>query len=139
MLHCSMHSYRAADTDEWRKLVGVSSFNHGAKSPITVKKLAADHPVIAPVPDDWVTVEGELYNTVASGHPDAKVWDSATALAEGTIPTTNGAQVCVWVNEYKGCKTFATTIGHHNETMADPVYLDLVTRGLLWSGGKLGE
>ena len=32
-----------------------------------------------------------------------------------------------------------TTIGHHNETMLEPTYLDLVTRGLLWAAGKLGE
>ena len=39
MLHCSMHSYRAAETDSWRKLIGASSFNHGKKSPIAVNKL----------------------------------------------------------------------------------------------------
>jgi type 1 glutamine amidotransferase len=33
----------------------------------------------------------------------------------------------------------ATTLGHHNATMADPVYLDLVTRGLLWSLDRLTE
>lgn len=29
--------------------------------------------------------------------------------------------------------------GHDNSTMKDPVCLDLVTRGLLWACGKLGE
>jgi type 1 glutamine amidotransferase len=28
---------------------------------------------------------------------------------------------------------FCTTIGHYNETMAEPAYLDMVTRGLLWA------
>jgi uncharacterized protein len=28
-------------------------------------------------------------------------------------------------------------MGHNNETMEDPFYLDLVTRGLLWTVGKL--
>ncbi len=137
-LHCSMHSYRAASTDEYRKLIGVSSFNHGAKHPITLKKLAS-HPVIDPLPDGYVTPNGELYNTNPKTHPDAKVWESATALAQGTIPSTAEPQVCVWVNEYRGMRTFSTTLGHHNETMADPVYLDLVTRGMLWTLGKLGE
>ena len=77
-------------------------------------------------------MEGELYNS-------AKVWETATPLAEGTIPSTEGAQTCIWVNEYEGCKVFGTTIGHHNETMSDPVYLDLVTRGLLWTVGKLDQ
>lgn len=137
-LHCSMHSYRAAATDEYRKLIGVSSFNHGKKHPITLKKLA-QHPVIDPLPDGYVTPNGELYNTNPKTHPDAKVWESATPLAQGTIPSTEEPQVCIWVNEYEGLRTFSTTLGHHNETMADPVYLDLVTRGLLWTLGKLSE
>ena len=28
MLHCSSHSYRAADTDEWRMCVGITSRSH---------------------------------------------------------------------------------------------------------------
>ncbi|MCB1234700.1 MAG: ThuA domain-containing protein [Verrucomicrobiae bacterium] len=137
-LHCSMHSYRAAATNEYRKLIGVSSFNHGAKNPIAVTKLAS-HPVIDPVPADWVTPNGELYNTNPKTHPDAKIWDSATALAQGKVVSTPEPQICVWVNEYEGVRTFGTTIGHHNETMADPVYLDLVTRGVLWATGRLGN
>ena len=31
---------------------------------------------------------------------------------------------------------FATTIGHYNETMVQPEYLDMLTRGLLWAVGK---
>ncbi len=45
-----------------------------------------------------------------------------------------------WTNTYNGkAKVFATTLGHNNETVADSRYLDLVTRGLLWSVGKLDE
>ena len=36
-------------------------------------------------------------------------------------------------------KVFCTTIGHNNETCNDPRYLDLVTRGLLWSVDKLDD
>ena len=28
LLHCSTHSYRMSTTDEWRKLLGVSSYQH---------------------------------------------------------------------------------------------------------------
>ena len=43
-----------------------------------------------------------------------------------------------WTNLYKGkTRVFATTLGHNNETVNDPRYLDLVTRGLLWSVNKL--
>ena len=46
----------------------------------------------------------------------------------------------VWTNNYrKTTKVFATTIGHNTDTVADARYLDLVTRGLLWSCGKLND
>ena len=43
----------------------------------------------------------------------------------------------IWVNTYGAGKVFGTTLGHGNATMQDPVYLDLVTRGLLWTCDKL--
>ena len=44
-----------------------------------------------------------------------------------------------WINNYKGTRVFSTTIGHFNDTVSDPRYLDLVTRGLLWACGKMDE
>lgn len=129
-LHCSMHSYRAVETDEWRKALGVSSYNHGKHAPIEMTNLKKEHPVMKGFPDRWTTPKGELYNI-------AKLWDSATPLAMGKA---NGKEnVCVWVNQYGEGRMFGTTVGHHNETMAEDTYLDLVTRGLLWACGKLGE
>ena len=47
----------------------------------------------------------------------------------------------VWANEYgpKKTKIFSTSLGHNNETVADDRYLDLVSRGLLWTTGNLTE
>ena len=36
-------------------------------------------------------------------------------------------------------RVFSTTIGHNNDTVGDPRYLDLVTRGLLWAVNKLDD
>ena len=48
--------------------------------------------------------------------------------------------VVVWTNLYnEKTRVFGTTLGHNNETVADPRYLDLITRGLLWSVDKLDE
>jgi type 1 glutamine amidotransferase len=33
-------------------------------------------------------------------------------------------------------RVFSTTKGHNNETVNDPRYPDLVTRGLFWACGK---
>jgi type 1 glutamine amidotransferase len=43
----------------------------------------------------------------------------------------------VWVNDFHGARVFSTTLGHNTETVGDPRYLDLVTRGLLWSVKRL--
>ena len=44
-------------------------------------------------------------------------------------------QPTVWVNEYEGVRVFVTTIGHHNETMASDVYLNMLHRGVIWATG----
>jgi type 1 glutamine amidotransferase len=129
-LHCSTHSYRNAKTDEWRKFLGVSSFNHGRHNPIEIINTGKDHPVMSGFPDKWTTPKGELYNI-------EKVWPNTIELAVGKAGGKEN--LCVWVNQYGRGRMFGTTIGHHNETMAEDVYLDLVTRGLLWACGKLGK
>jgi len=46
----------------------------------------------------------------------------------------------VWTNTYgKSTRVFATTLGHNNETVSNDRYLDLITRGLLWSLDKLDD
>jgi type 1 glutamine amidotransferase len=45
----------------------------------------------------------------------------------------------IWTNQYGKARVFGTTLGHHNETMGHEVYLDFVSRGLLWACDKLGE
>ncbi|MFM7604973.1 MAG: hypothetical protein ACKO8Z_07205, partial [Prosthecobacter sp.] len=49
--------------------------------------------------------------------------------------------VVAWTNEYGPNKTkiFSTTIGHNTATVSDARYLDLITRGLLWTTGHLDE
>ena len=135
VLHCTMHSYRGAPkgANEWRKFLGVTSTNHGKHAAIMMKNLKPDHPVMKGFPAEWKTPKGELYRI-------KKVWDTATPLAEGTSSPTE-KHICVWVNEYgdKKSRVFGTTIRHHNETMLEDTYLDLVTRGLLWASGKLGD
>jgi type 1 glutamine amidotransferase len=133
MIHCAMHTFRDGKTKEWDKLVGVESRRHGAKFPIVVRNIGRDHPITMNSPAMWTTPRGELYHT--------SIIPSATQLAvgfkEGEEAKTK--QVCIWVNEYGKCRTFGTTLGHHNETMQEKVYLDTITRGLLWSCRKLDD
>lgn len=125
-LHCAMHCYRTG-TDDWFKFVGVQSSRHGPQQPIEVSYVDRDHPVSKGL-DDWITINEELYNNL-------KVFDTAHALARGK--QGNDDYVVTWVNEYGKTRIFSTTLGHNTQTVADRRYLDLVTRGLLWSCDKL--
>ncbi len=130
-IHCTLHSHHwRADTDSWVRFIGVTSPNHGPHAPIKMTPVLPEHPVMIGFPESWTTPKGELYNI-------DKVWPTATVLANGD----NGKrdQPVVWVNEFGGTRVFGTSVGHHNETVAEPVYLDLVTRGLLWATGRLTD
>jgi len=135
VIHCGMHCYRSAgfpDVTPWFELTGMQSTGHGAQLPIEIHFIDSESPITKSL-KDWTTIHEELYNNSAG-----KPLDTAHALATGAQGTNR--TIVAWTNEYKGkTKVFCTTIGHNNETCADPRYLDLVTRGLLWSVGKLDD
>ena len=130
LIHCAMHCYRGP-TKEWFKFCGVTSHDHGRKNPITIESIATDHPIMRRLPRTWTTPRGELYNV-------SHIWDTATPLATGSTVDSDDSSVCVWTNDYGKSRIFATTVGHHNETIKQAEYLDLLARGLLWACEKLG-
>jgi len=132
MIHCSIHSYRHAETDEWRKLLGVTSMRHQQHVPVEVRNLRPGHPVMKGFPKTWTTPNAELYEI-------EKIWPNCTPLAQAHGVRTGKDHVCIWVNEYGKARVFGTTLGHFNEEMSHDVFLDLVTRGLLWACGKLEQ
>ncbi len=131
VIHCAMHCYRAP-TNEWFRFVGLTSRGHGSHFDYAMTNVAPRHPIMLGFPATWHTPKEELYN-ITSIEP------SATPLATGWSPETKKAEVNVWVNTYGKTRVFGTTVGHYNNTMREPIYLDLVGRGLLWACGKLSE
>jgi type 1 glutamine amidotransferase len=143
VLHCGMHCYRSEGWPKavtpWFAFTGLQSTGHGPQQPISVTYSDRENPITKSLAD-WTTINEEHYNNIAG-----KLLDTGHVLARGTQTFTDkkGKQitndyVVVWTNTYQGqTKVFATTLGHNNATCADPRYLDLVTRGLLWSVGKL--
>ena len=137
LLHCGMHSFRSEGYPKavtpWFELTGLQSTGHGPQKPINIGFTAPDHPITLGLAD-WTTVNEELYN-----NSEGKLLETASALAVGQQEGSADA-VVVWTNSYrKSTKVFATTLGHNTDTVADARYLDLVTRGLLWSCGKLDD
>lgn len=136
-LHCAMHCYRTG-TDDWFKFIGLQSTGHGPQEPIALTFTDKGHPTTRGL-DDWTTIKEELYNNV-------KIFPTALPLARGRqiVKQKDGTEkavesVVAWGNDYGKGRVFSTTIGHNNATVGDARYLDFVSRGLLWSCGKLGD
>ena len=132
MLHCSAHSYRAASTDAWRLCLGQKSMSHEKNRDLVIENIAPDHPVMKGFPAKWNDKADELYKNEI-------LFDRFVPLAKSFGQDTQKDHQVIWVNEVGKGKVFGTTLGHNNSTMEDPVFLDLVARGLLWACGKLGE
>jgi putative membrane-bound dehydrogenase-like protein len=133
VIHCAMHCYRDG-RDEWFKFCGVTSRVHGAAYPHEVLNRDGAHPIMSGWGAAWANPAGELYWI-------EKVWPTAHPLASAKNRERGTEEVCVWTNEYgtKKTRVFGTTLGHHNETVSDPKFLDLLARGTLWACGKLDD
>ncbi len=132
VVHCAMHCYRTG-SDEWFKFCGVTSRRHGKQYAHDVLNRDAEHPIMKGFGPAWANPAGELYWI-------EKVWPTAHALGSSKNQENGHDEVCVWTNQYEGkTRVFGTTIGHHNETVSDPAYLNLMTRGVLWACDKLDD
>lgn len=131
-VHCSLHSYRDAPVaaDAWRELIGVTSRRHEGKRPLSVKTVNDDHPVMKGFPAEWPTPNGELYKI-------EKVWPNCIPLAQAFGEDTKQDHTVIWLNTFGRARVFGTSLGHHNETMNNNVWLDVVARGLLWTVDRL--
>ncbi len=129
-LHCSTHSYRMAKTDAWREILGMTSFSHEKRRDLKVENINPGHPVMKGFPEFWNDAGDELYK-------NDKVWPNVVPLAKAYGEDTKKEHVCVWLNTAGNTRIFVTTLGHANDTMKSDLYLDLVTRGLLWACDKL--
>ena len=131
LIHCTMHCYRTGPTkEEWFKFCGVHSPGHGPKHPFEVQIAAPEHEIMQGM-SNWTTPNGELYFI-------NKAYPTMTPLAESKSNKTGEMNTNIWVNAYGPNKTrvFATTIGHHNETMMQAEYMEMITRGFLWAADK---
>lgn len=133
-LHCAMHSFRPGN-DSWYKHLGIQSNSHGPQEPIAITFVDKEHPITKPLAD-WTTIKEELYNNVNvfDAHP--------LAMGKQVVKQKDGSTkeveyIVAWTNEKQGARSFSTTIGHNNDTVADARYLDMLTRGVLWAMDKL--
>lgn len=129
VIHCAMHTYRSAKTDDWRDFLGVTSYKHDHQSLYPVKKVEGKHPIMNKFPNNWTSPKDELYVIEKTG-PNTKVLATSVSEKNGeTYPV-------IWTNQYGKARVFGTTFGHSDDTFRDVVFTDLLVRGILWVAKK---
>ena len=132
VIHCAMHTYRAAEIDDWREFLGVTSKRHDHQSKYPVKLVEPAHPILKGIAPNWVTPMDELYII-------DKVWPNAKVLATSVSEKDDKAYPVVWINQYGKARVFGTTYGHSDDAWRDENFLKLVSQGTLWAAGRLKE
>ena len=130
VIHCAMHTFSSLKSDEYREFLGVTTRRHGPQQPLEVKNLMPDNPIMKGFPSTWTTGNEELYAI-------EKVWPGTEPLAQAYALDNKRDHAVIWTHTYGKGRVFGTTLAHHNATMQDPVYLDMLTRGFLWACDKL--
>jgi peptidoglycan/xylan/chitin deacetylase (PgdA/CDA1 family) len=147
-LHCAMHSYRSgawklpvqagAANARWFEYTGIQSSGHGPQSPVHLAAAPGGHPIaqgFAP----YVTGNEELYNNLTSF--------GVTPILTGTQPDAKNpaersqSYTVAWTHRYgpRQARVFSMTLAHNEAGIADPRYLDLLARGVLWATGHLAD
>lgn len=129
VIHCAMHTYRAAEIDDWREFLGVTSKRHDHQSKYPVKLTQPEHPILQGIATNWVTPMDELYII-------EKVWPQTEILATSVSERDGKAHPVIWTHQYGKARVFGTTFGHSDEMWRDENFLKLVTRGTLWAAGQ---
>lgn len=132
VLHGAVHSYRRSESKAWGELMGAFSMRHDRQRPLRIETVAPQHPIMRGFPADWQTIDEELYE-------HERAWPGMTPLAQAASTETGKTSPVIWTNTHGKAKVFVTSLGHNNEMMRNPVYLDLVARGLLWTLGHLQD
>lgn len=130
VIHCAMHTYRVAAEDDWREFLGVTSRRHDHLDKYAVKVVDQKNPILKGMPDDWSVQSDELYVI-------EKIWPNTKPLATSLSKEDGKSYPVIWTGQYGKARVFGTTFGHSDSTFQDPVYLTMISRGILWAAGQL--
>jgi len=131
LLHGSMMSFRTGD-ERWFDFTGLTTRAHERERAIRVEAIAPEDPILKGFLP-WEIPREELYRV-------EKVKSGAVALTRSLDPAGQ-SHITSWTHRYGPgqARVFGTSLGNATSTVADAKYLDLITRGFLWSLGELSE
>lgn len=129
VIHCAMHSYRAATISDWRDFLGVTTRAHDHQDNYLVTATNKNHPILKDVPNTWTVSQDELYIIEKTG-PNIEV------LATSTSQVDKKQHPVIWTNSYGKARVFGTTYGHSDEMFRNEIYLKVLANGILWAAGR---
>lgn len=127
-MHCTMHSFQ--NVEPWYEFLGLKTLRHEELRPFTLKRSQA-HPVTAGLAFPWVLQKDELYINIV-------VDPASEALISAWGAETGRDHIQAWIHPVADTPVLGTTLGHSEETLADPQFVLLLARGLAYLTGRLG-
>ncbi|MCE9558616.1 MAG: ThuA domain-containing protein [Armatimonadetes bacterium] len=134
--YCGIHA--AADTEyDWPfygETVGAYFQNHPAIQKVTINVEDTKHPTTSFLPKVWERTD-ELYNYKANPRKNVKVLASydEKSYKGGTM----GDHPIMWHHTQGKGRCWYTGMGHTKESYKEPLFVESVMRGILWSARKL--
>ena len=132
LTHGSFHTFRASPQEAWDRIKGCKSKVHVHHAPLDIKIVNDRHPVTSLLGvSGWSTENGELYTT--------HLLPNTTSLAEGTtLKGRTKTDSCIFAHTVGDSRVVGITLGHHNSTMEQKEYRELMALSVLWAAGKIG-
>jgi cytochrome c len=128
--------HAASDTEyDWPwygQLVGGYFISHPAIQEAKIVVNDGDHPASENLPAEWIRTD-EWYN-IRYVNPDVNVLLSVDETSYDTgkdVPKES--HPVSWYHEFDGGKAFYTALGHTAESYSDPIFLDHLWSGIMWS------
>jgi len=131
--------HSATDTEyDWAfygSLVGAYFAGHPDIQTATINVEAPRQPSTSTLPQAWVRRD-EWYNF--RDNPRGRV-DVLATLDERTYTggTMAGDHPIIWSHGYQGGRAWYTAGGHTIESFSEPLFLDHLGKGILWSSGMI--
>ncbi|WP_220699452.1 ThuA domain-containing protein [Pelobium manganitolerans] len=123
-LHCALHTYRSAEIDDWRQLIGMTSKRHDHQSRYPVTMVSSGK-LTKGVQNTWLSPKDELYVI-------EKIGPKAEVLAVSKSEKDGREYPVAWTNKYGKAKIFGMSFGHGNETFTDANFIRLLQNAAHW-------
>jgi type 1 glutamine amidotransferase len=125
------HVYLNDDGEEVRDTAAASAGHHGPQHEYQVHIRDTNHPITEGMPETWLHVKDELYDTLRG--PAQEMHILATAYSDKKFDGTGKHEPMAMVLPYGAGRVFHTVLGHADYSMKCVGFQTLLLRGTEWA------